>query len=204
MSVTFTPYINHQKPISPDLLTWTASWVQHCRWEDLPEKFKTLGDMDQNLWNLGPQHLQVWRGMADQLGLQLHDDWTYKKIWVDNVPWKVVLVATGEDKTHRGQEMQLANSNAHALCSFLGIEDSGSMNPIALLKIIEKAKNRGNASEFTRNYEDSDDNKAPLGIDNGSRMIDFGLSESKMHQYLLTLEHLCDHCIRHECDISWG
>lgn len=211
MSISFSPTIDY-KNLDENKLNWTAQYIQHCSWSNLPEQFKKLsqepyvdGDIGYFLWEEGEKSLSTWQNWLKKYNMILFEDYPFKKIYVDNEKYKVAIVLYGEPKEHKGMEMTLANENARVLCQLLGIPESGSSHPLALLKKIEQIKNK-NITEFTRPETDEqfNDPDAPLGLGKGSRMIDFGLSKEKIMNYLIHLENLCDHCIKYECNINWG
>ena len=205
MSVTFSPVVD-RKNLKEEKLNWTADYVQHCNWDNLPDQWKKLsrksyigGDIGYFLWKEGIKPLPVWQKWVQKFGMILSEDYPFRKVYIDNIDYKVAIILHGEPPENAGMEMQLANSNASTLCQILGIDSAGgSMRPLELLRRVERAKSK-NLSDFTRENTDEKhiDPEAPMGLGNGPRIISFGLDEQR-------LETLCDHCIQQECDISWG
>ena len=211
MSVTFAPVVDWKK-IDDQSTDFNASFIQHCDWDDVPEKLKKLreksyvdGDIAFFLYEEGAKPLQVWQKWLQKYDMILYEDYPFKKVYVDDPKYKVAIVLYADPKEHRGKEMTLSNINAQTLLQYLKLPESGNMNPIALLKSIEKAK-QNKLTEFTRPYSDDqyNDPTAPLGLGKGSRMIDFGLSEERLQKYLMSLEEICDHCIKYECNVGWS
>ena len=211
MSVTFSPVINWTK-INDQSTDFNARYIQHCNWNDVPEKLKMLreksyvdGDIAYFLYEEGAKPLQVWQKWLQKHDMILYEDYPFKKVYVDDPKYKVVIVLYADPKEHRGKEMTLSNDNAYALLQFLKLPESGNMNPIAFLKTIQNA-NQNKLSKFTRPFVDEqyNDPTAPLGLGQGARMIDYGLDENKIKQYLMYIEEICDHCIKYECNIGWG
>lgn len=201
MSITFHPSINLNKPLSEDAI-WSGYWFQHAAWSDLPKNLQTseIAGMDQAVWEAGGKPFEFWQDIANKYNLPLIENYNLKKIWAlkENDKYLLGLSVTGEPKEAHGVELNLANANARILFQILGIqEESGQSHPLPILKKIEKILNqRDRLDEFTRDYEESQDN--------GPKMINFGLPKEQILNYLLRLEEICDHCIKYECNISWG
>lgn len=195
-----------KEKIHPDDISWTASWVTHVPFDQLPKRYQ-LDDFDYKIYKLGSKPLDFWIFLAKKLHLMSYNDHAYHKVWVDNVSkYHVALILHGESKIHKDYELNLANGNARALCQLLQIPTMGKMHPLSLLKKIERVKDSPLINEFTRDYSETQNKNpdVPLGLGNGPKMIDMGLSQEKIQRYLLRLEQICDHCIKHECDVAYG
>jgi hypothetical protein len=208
MSVTFSPGVNYHN-LKEEELDWTADYIQHCDWDNLPQQWKDFadksyvnGDIGYFLWKEGVKPLQQWENWAKKYGMIKTEDYPFRKVYVDDPVYKVAIILHGEPKVHKGMEMTLANGNADTLCKLLKIPaESGSIHPQALIKKIDDLQSR-QISEFTRPESDTQV-EGPMGL-GGPRIIDFGLSEDKILQYLETLDKICTHCINHECNVTWG
>jgi len=162
-------------------------------------------DIGHFLWQEGAKPLKIWENWLKKYNMILLEDYPFKKIYADDKKYKVVIVLYADPKEHRGKEMTISNENASVLFQLLNLPEVGNINPIAFLKRIEYAKKQ-NLSEFARSQTDEqhDDPTAPLGLGKGPRMISFGLPESKLRDYFMHLEELCDHCVQYECNVSWA
>ena len=210
MSVTFSPQVDYSKSVDPEALSWEASWFETASMPDSVRKLfidRGVNYIDEYFYELGHRSYTYWLQWASMLDLGIVEDYNYSKLFAKLIGDRGYgFRIYGEKPEHVGMEMQLANENARSLCQYLGIDEVGSMHPLALLRLIESSRNRGNADDFTRPETDEKvkDPSVPFGLNDGPRVIDFGLSAQKMALYLLKLENLCDHCIRYECNISWG
>jgi hypothetical protein len=210
MSITFSPQVNYSEKVQPEALSWSASWFDRAPMPDSVKKVfidRGVNYIDEYYYELGNEPYPFWLQEAATLGLRLVEDYPYSKLFMTPVGDSGYgFRLYGEKPEHVGMEMQLANENARALCQYLRIDEGGSMHPLALLRLIEGSRDRGNAEAFTRSETDEQrkDPTVPFGLNDGPRVISFGLSEDKMAWYLLKLENLCDHCIRYECNVSWG
>lgn len=209
MSVTFAPAFNQNKQIPEDQAVWTASLVYHD-WENCPEQFKEP-ELDYKIWQMGRQTLHYWENWANKHNLEIYENYKHFKTFTvgGTFPSPVALCVYGDDPEHLDTDIQLANVNADALLQWLKLPSTGSLHPLKFLRHIEEAKKSGKATEFTRPTVDSDDKdvmpSSLVGdILGAGRNISFGLDENKLHSYLLKLEELCDHCLKYECNISWG
>lgn len=115
---------------------------------------------------------------------------------------------TGQPLSVVGRELNVSNYSASILGQLLKFNpESGHMHPLPLLKRIEQIKANQRYLDFTHDPSDSAhdiplENNLMSGT--GVRVIDFGIDENKILGWLNKLEEICDYCIAHECNISWG
>lgn len=181
MSVTFSPVVDYQT-LEEDKLNWTADFVQHCKLEELPDNWKKFadkpfvgGDIGYFLWNEGNKPLSSWQKWLKKFDMILSEDKPFKKVYIDNIAYKVAIILNGEPPEHHGIEMQLSNRNAYILCQYLGIPEYGHMHPRGLMNKIDYViQNPDKASEFAIPSSDTKhhDPDAPLGLGDGPRIID--------------------------------
>lgn len=145
----------------------------------------------------GPQPISFWENQFKIFGtpeIKL-DKWKLLiNIYRDNeIAMTFYLSAIDPEK--KSKEVQMSNANAMAVLQLLGLDNedlSGKINPLSLLKKIERVKNSRIIDEFTRSsYQEGN-------------IYDMGINRRYFDKKLMNLEELAYYCIMKECDIVWG